>query len=180
MRVTDFTEGDYLKKRRHLLWFPLFEEETAGHVSSVAASTSTSSPPPPPPPPPPHHSSSHSPLLCQLEHLAPPWCIPVVYFNPWKQDLSLAWTQIYGDWIAREEFPNFPNILIHLGSFEQTLVYWGQLLNLKALPDVSTPLTKILKVQDCDVGTTVAAFGSNKISAAYPFSSSFPFRWWDV
>ena len=46
MRVTDFTEGDYLKKRRHLLWFPLFEEETAGHVSSVAASTSSSYAPP--------------------------------------------------------------------------------------------------------------------------------------
>ena len=47
----------------------LFHELTA---RLEEASTSTSSPPPPPPPPPPHHSSSHSPLLCQLEHLAPP------------------------------------------------------------------------------------------------------------
>ena len=39
----DFKEGDYLKKKRLLLWFPLFEEETAGRVSSEAASTSSSS-----------------------------------------------------------------------------------------------------------------------------------------
>ena len=40
----DFKAGDYLKRKRLLLWFPLFEEETAASTSS-----STHSPPLPPP-----------------------------------------------------------------------------------------------------------------------------------